>query len=44
LTRRDGRHRAIEFIKFLDLIDRSVPAELDIHVIVDNASTPRHPP
>lgn len=33
------RHRAVEFRKFLDKIDRSVPAELDVHLIVDNAST-----
>lgn len=36
-TRR--RHRAIEFKKFLQQLDREVPAELDVHVILDNAST-----
>ena len=34
-----GRHRAEEFRRFLNLIDRSVPVELDVHVIVDNSST-----
>ena len=33
------RHRAIEFKKFLNLINRSVPEDLDVHLIVDNVST-----
>jgi transposase len=33
------RHRAGEFRRFLNLINRSVPGDLDIHVIVDNSST-----
>jgi transposase len=33
------RHRAIEFKRFLARIDRAVPAELDVHVILDNSST-----
>lgn len=33
------RHRAIEFRHFLDLIDRSVPADLDVHIIMDNYGT-----
>jgi transposase len=37
------RHRAIEFRTFLNLINRSVPAELDVHVIVDNSSTHKTP-
>jgi transposase len=37
------RHRAEEFRRFLNLIDRSVPAELDVHVIVDNSSTHKTP-
>jgi transposase len=40
-TRR--RHRAIEFKKFLVQIDQAVPAELDVHVILDNASTHKTP-
>ena len=33
------RHRAVEFRKFLDTIDATVAAELDVHLIVDNYST-----
>ena len=43
IARTDNRHRAIEFIKFLDLIDDNVPASLDVHVVIDNASTHRTP-
>lgn len=32
-------HRAREFWKFLDEVERNVSAGLDIHVVVDNAST-----
>ncbi len=35
------RHRAEEFRRFLNLIDRNVPADLDVHVIVDNNATTR---
>jgi transposase len=38
-----SRHRAIEFKKFLQTLDREVPADLDIHVILDNASTHKTP-
>src|ERR1700683_381959 len=38
-----ARHRAIEFKKFLQNIDRQVPAELDVHVILDNSSTHKTP-
>jgi transposase len=38
-----ARHRAEEFRKFLNLIDRNVPAELDVHVVVDNSSTHKTP-
>jgi transposase len=37
------RHRAIEFQRFLDQVDRAVPAELDLHVICDNSSTHKTP-
>jgi transposase len=33
------RHRAIEFRKFLDEIDRQVPVEFDIHLVMDNYAT-----
>jgi transposase len=37
------RHRAEEFRRFLNLIERSVPAELDVHVVLDNSSTHKTP-
>ena len=37
------RHRAEEFRRFLNLIDKSVPAEFDIHVVLDNSSTHKTP-
>src|SRR3954449_2807022 len=33
------RHRAAEFRKFLDAVEAAVPADLDIHVVLDNASS-----
>lgn len=36
------RHRHQEWIKFLALIDAQTPAELDLHLIVDNYSTHKH--
>jgi transposase len=38
-----ARHRAIEFKRFLQLIDTQVPAELAVHVICDNSSTHKTP-
>jgi len=37
------RHRNIEFRKFLHQIDRAVPPESDIHMILDNYGTHNHP-
>ena len=37
------RHRAAEFRRFLNLINRSVPEELDVHLVVDNVSTHKTP-
>jgi transposase len=37
------RHRAIEFNKFLQTIDREVPDHLDIHLVLDNSSTHKTP-
>jgi transposase len=37
------QHRATEFKKFLITIDKTVPAELDIHLIVDNYGTHKTP-
>ena len=38
-----NRHRHQEWIKFLKLIDQQTPAGLDLHLIVDNYSTHKHP-
>ena len=36
------RHRASEFVKFLDTIDAAVPTGLEVHVILDNYATHKH--
>lgn len=33
------RHRAIEFRRFLDEVERNVPGNMDIHVVMDNYGT-----
>jgi len=38
-----NRHRAVEFGKFLRTIDTQVPDDLDIHLVLDNASTHKTP-
>jgi transposase len=37
------RHRAIEFKKFLTKLDKEVPADLDVHLILDNYVTHKTP-
>jgi len=44
ITDMTPRHRAEEFRRFLNLIDHSVPADLNVHVIVDNNATHKTPP
>jgi transposase len=43
IGRLHSRHRAIEFKKFLQTLDREVPPELDVHLILDNSSTHKTP-
>ena len=43
ITDLTGRHRAIEFRRFLARIDQAVPAELAVHVVCDNSSTHKTP-
>jgi transposase len=43
IGRLHSRHRAIEFKQFLQTLDREVPAELDVHVVLDNSSTHKTP-
>src|SRR2546422_10239220 len=38
------RHRAREFLRFLNRVDRETPSELDLHLILDNSSTRKSPP
>ena len=37
------RHRHQEFIRFLRKIDAETPGELNLHLIVDNYGTHKHP-
>jgi len=37
------RHRHQEYVDFLREIEKNVPPELDVHVIVDNYATHKHP-
>ncbi|BBZ52687.1 IS630 family transposase [Mycobacterium heidelbergense] len=37
------KHRHQEFLRFLHTIDREVPKGLDIHMILDNYATHKHP-
>ena len=43
ITQCKKRHRHQEFLTFLRHIDASVPEALDIHLIVDNYATHKHP-
>lgn len=38
-----SRHRHQEFLKFLQCLDREFPAELKLHVVMDNYGTHKHP-
>ena len=35
------RHRSVEFRKFLTVIEKAVPKELDVHLVLDNYTTHR---
>src|SRR5918998_2518566 len=43
LGRLHSRHRAIEFKKFLQTLDREVPVEFEVHLVLDNSSTHKTP-
>jgi transposase len=38
-----ARHRAVEFKRFLDQLDQDVPADLEVHLILDNYATHKTP-
>lgn len=42
LSQCKARHRHQEFLQFLRHIDANVPADLDVHLILDNYSTHKH--
>lgn len=43
ITQCKPRHRHQEFLSFLRAVDKVVPQDLDLHVIIDNYSTHKHP-
>jgi transposase len=43
ITDMTDKHRAVEFRSFLNLINRSVPEDLDVHLVVDNYATHKTP-
>jgi transposase len=43
IGRLHSRHRAIEFKQFLQTLDREVPADLSVHLVLDNSSTHKTP-
>lgn len=42
ITQCHPRHRHQEFLAFLRYIDRSVPGDLDVHLVIDNYVTHKH--
>ena len=36
-------HSHQEFLRFLERIDQSIDAELDVHLVLDNCGTHKHP-
>ncbi len=43
LAQTHRRHRSVEFRKFLDMIDEQVPAQLQVHLVLDNYGTHKSP-
>ena len=43
ITELHPQHRAMEFKKFLNAIDKAVPDDLDVHLICDNLATHKTP-
>jgi len=38
------RHRAVEFRKFLAAVEQAVPADFEVHLVLDNYATHKAPP
>ena len=43
ISRTEESHTHLEWLRFLKQIDRETPKELDLHLIVDNYATHKHP-
>lgn len=43
ITQLTSRHRAVEFRRFLDLVNKQVPKDLDIHIVLDNVASHKTP-
>jgi transposase len=43
ITRTEASHTHVEWLRFLKQIDRETPRHLDLHLIVDNYATHKHP-
>jgi transposase len=43
ITQCKPRHRHQEFLSFLRHLDRNVPSDLEVHLILDNYATHKHP-
>ena len=43
IAERHGRQRVVEFGEFVDGLDESAPAEIDVHLIMDNYGTHNRP-
>jgi transposase len=43
ISRTEQSHTHIEWLRFLKQIDRETPRELDLHLILDNYATHKHP-
>jgi transposase len=43
ISRTEARHSHVEWLRFLKQIDRDTPRDLDLHLIIDNYATHKHP-
>src|ERR1700736_6282013 len=43
ISRTEESHTHLEWLRFLKQIDRETPKELDLHFIIDNYATHKHP-
>lgn len=43
ISRTEANHTHVEWLRFLKQIERETPRDLDLHLIVDNYATHKHP-